>query len=72
MPKKEKPYLPKMRTSYHPTDKECRKYATDSDVKQEMPNPATNPIVTNNIACSEFDYTQDMMSSTSYFMDDDK
>lgn len=69
MSKKEKPYLPKLRTDYHPTDSACDQYITDSSEPQKMPNPAVDPIVVNNIACNEFDYTQDMMSSTDFSLD---
>ncbi|EHJ02154.1 hypothetical protein CDLVIII_5684 [Clostridium sp. DL-VIII] len=54
------PYLPKMRTNYHP-DKNDVESATGVDFPINMPNPATDPIVANNISNAEFDYTQDML-----------
>lgn len=65
MSNKNKPYLPKMRTNYHPTDEECKKF-TVTDTPEDIPNPATDPIVVNNIASQEFDYTQDMLSDEDF------
>ena len=56
-----KPYLPKIRTNYHPTEDECNNY-TEVGKPENIPNPAVDPIVANNIASQEFDYTQDMIS----------
>lgn len=53
-------YPPKMRTDYHPSKEECQT-STDVGRTTNIPNPATDPIVANNIASQEFDYTQDMM-----------
>ena len=58
----EQSYLPKMRTDYTPSD-ESVESATGVDFPINMPNPATDSIVVNNIANQEFDYTQDMTSS---------
>lgn len=55
-------YLPKMRTDYTPSD-ESVESATGVDFPINMPNPATDSIVVNNIAYQEFDYTQDMTLS---------
>lgn len=55
-----KDYLPKARTDYHPTNKECQDQ-TESGVTQNIPNPAVDDIVVNNISNAEFDYTQDMI-----------
>lgn len=53
------PYLPKLRTGYSPSDNAINSVSgTDKDIN--LPNPATDPIVVNNIAYQEFDYTQDM------------
>lgn len=53
------PYLPKVRTGYHPSNSAVNSVSgTDKDIN--LPNPATDPIVVNNIAYQEFDYTQDM------------
>lgn len=53
-------YLPKMRTNYSPSD-ESVESATGVDFPINMPNPAVDPIVSNNISNAEFDYTQDMI-----------
>jgi len=55
------PYLPKMRTNYHPSDEDVES-GTGVDFPINMPNPATDSIVVNNISNQEFDYTQDMLS----------
>ena len=55
----EQSYLPKMRTDYTPSD-ESVESATGVDFPINMPNPAVDPIVSNNISNAEFDYTQDM------------
>lgn len=55
------PYLPKMRTNYAPSD-EGAESATGVDFPINMPNPAKDAVVVNNIASQEFDYTQDMLS----------
>lgn len=60
MTHKEKPYLPKVRTDYHPSDSECQS-STGVGQTTNIPNPASDPIVVNNIANQEFDYTQDLM-----------
>ena len=54
------PYLPKVRTGYHPSDRAINA-ASVSDKDIHLPNPAVDPIVVNNIAYCEFDYTEDMM-----------
>ena len=58
-------YAPKMRTDYSPSD-ESVESATGVDFPVNMPNPAVDPIVSNNISNAEFDYTQDMMSSEDF------
>ena len=58
-------YAPKMRTDYSPSD-ESVESATGVDFPVNMPNPALDPIVSNNISNAEFDYTQDMMSSEDF------
>ena len=55
-------YLPKMRTDYAPSD-ESVESSTGVDFPINMPNPTVDPIVVNNIANQEFDYTQDMTIS---------
>ena len=57
-----KPYLPKVRTDYHPSKSDCQT-STDVGKTTNLPNPATDPIVVNNIASQEFDYTQDLMDA---------
>lgn len=63
------PYLPKMRTNYHPSQDDVES-ATGVDFPINMPNPATDSIVVNNISNQEFDYTQDMLSPENYSVDD--
>lgn len=58
----EQAYLPKMRTDYAPSD-ESVESATGVDFPVNMPNPAVDPIVSNNISNAEFDYTEDMTLS---------
>lgn len=55
-------YLPHMRTNYQPSD-ESVESATGVDFPINMPNPAVDSIVVNNISNAEFDYTEDMTSS---------
>lgn len=64
-------YLPKMRTNYHPSQDDVES-ATGVDFPINMPNPATDAIVVNNISNPEFDYTQDMLSPENYSIDDKK
>mgnify|MGYP001595412051 CR=1 FL=1 len=52
-------YLPEKRTDYHPKDSELTSTAPNGDTTL-LPNPATDPIVCNNISYMEFDYTQSM------------
>lgn len=52
-------YLPNERDDYHPNDENLISTAPNGDVTP-LPNPATDPIVCNNIAWLEFDYTQSM------------
>lgn len=54
-------YLPKMRTNYHPSRDDVES-ATGVDFPINIPNPAIDSIVVNNISNQEFDYTQDMLS----------
>lgn len=64
------PYLPKMRTNYHPSDENVES-VTGVDFPINMPNPATDSIVVNNISSQEFDYTQDMFSPDNSDLDRD-
>lgn len=64
------PYLPKMRANYHPS-KDDVESATGVDFPVNMPNPAVDSIVVNNISNQEFDYTQDMLSPENYDVDED-
>lgn len=66
----EQSYLPKMRTDYTPSN-ESVESATGVDFPVNMPNPAVDPIVSNNISNAEFDYTQDMISPDNYDLDKD-
>lgn len=52
-------YLPKARTGYNPTDEELRSFSPKGD-STLTPNPVTDPVVVNNIAWQEFDYTEDL------------
>ena len=61
-------YPPKMRTDYAPSDDDVES-ATGVDFPINMPNPAVDPIVSNNISNAEFDYTQDMLSPDNYDID---
>ncbi|GAA0077175.1 hypothetical protein UT300005_15530 [Clostridium sp. CTA-5] len=56
------PYLPKVRTDYHPTSDQIESTSVDGSVSIDLPNPAIDNIVVNNIANAEFDYTQDLMT----------
>ena len=60
MTHKDKAYLPKVRTDYHPSNSDCQS-STGVGQTTNIPNPASDPIVVNNIASQEFDYTQDLM-----------
>lgn len=71
MSNKGKPYLPKDRTDYSPSDADCQS-STGVGITHDIPNPANNPIVANNIASQEFDYTQDMMDINDAGMDNIK
>lgn len=53
----QKPYLPKIRTGYNLKDEKLRSFSPKGD-STFIPNPATDPIVVNNIAWQEFDYTE--------------
>lgn len=61
-------YLPKIRTDYSPSD-ESVESATGVDFPINIPNPAVDPIVSNNISNAEFDYTQDMIVPDDYDLD---
>ena len=66
MSKKHNPYLPKVRTNYHPSDSDCQS-STDVGETVNIPNPASDPIFVNNIASQEFDYTQDLMDANDVY-----
>lgn len=59
MADKKKPYLPFARTSYYPKQNEIRSFAPNGD-STPLANPAIDPIVANNIASQEFDYTESL------------
>ena len=61
-----KPYPPKIRTAYHPTKEDCQT-SSKAGKTTNIPNPATAPIVVNNIASQEFDYTQDLMDANDVY-----
>ena len=54
-----KTYLPKNRTFYPKTRGDLKSFAPDGNYTI-LPNPAEDPIVVNNIAWQEFDYTEDL------------
>jgi hypothetical protein len=56
-----KPYLPHARTSYSPKQADIRSFAPNGD-STPLANPAVDPIVANNIASQEFDYTESLES----------
>ncbi|MBW6410248.1 hypothetical protein [Clostridium weizhouense] len=62
MNKENASYPPKIRTDYHPTSEKIESVSVDGSVSIDLPNPAVDNIVVNNIANAEFDYTQDLMS----------
>ena len=66
----EQSYLPKIRTDYTPSN-ESVESATGVDFPINMPNPAVDPIVSNNISNAEFDYTEDMIFPDDYDLDND-
>ncbi|WP_293983214.1 hypothetical protein [uncultured Clostridium sp.] len=66
MSTKKNTYLPKVRTNYHPTKEDCQT-SSKAGKTTNIPNPATDPIVVNNIASQEFDYTQDMMDANDVY-----
>jgi hypothetical protein len=57
-------YLPKIRTGYILKDEKLRSFSPKGD-STFIPNPATDPIVVNNIAWQEFDYTEDLDENNS-------
>ncbi|MBE6070364.1 MAG: hypothetical protein E7208_00215 [Clostridium butyricum] len=71
MNKKDYSYLPKQRTNYHPTESEVES-ATGVDFSINLPNPAEDSIVVNNIADQEFDYTESMIDTESSLVDNKK
>ena len=69
MNKKHCNYLPKQRTNYHPTESEVES-STGVDFPINMPNPAVDPIVVNNITNQEFDYTESMLDTEESFINE--
>lgn len=67
---KKTPYLPKVRTSYHPTENEIRSYSPNGESTM-LPNPANDPIVANNISGQEFDYTDSLADEGDSILPDD-
>ncbi|MGL4109674.1 hypothetical protein [Clostridium sp. LP20] len=65
-----KPYLPKVRTSYHPTENEIKSYAPNGD-STPLPNPTVDSIAVNNIAGQEFDYTESLVEEGTNILSDD-
>ena len=54
---KNRDYLPRERAWYKPEEHELISKAPDGS-ETPLPNPLKDPIVCNNIACNEFDYTE--------------
>lgn len=50
-------YLPNARTGYSP-DKHSLISESPTGVDTKLPNTVTDDVVVNNIACAEFDYTE--------------
>ncbi|MBQ6819831.1 MAG: hypothetical protein IJO26_00875 [Clostridium sp.] len=55
---KKRPYLPKERTGYAPEKHALISYGKDKTTSTPLPNTVEDPIVVNNIAYMEFDYTE--------------
>ena len=60
MTKKNKPYLPNLR-SWYETSEESLISKSPEGIDTILPNPAEDPIVVNNISYMEFDYTNSSM-----------
>ncbi len=71
MSNEKKPYLPKVRTDYYPTQSEIEN-STGVDFSINLSNPAVDPIVCNNIANQEFDYTESMFDVEKYDLNTSK
>lgn len=56
MADKHKTYLPRERTNYEPP-KHALESCSPEGITSKLPSPVTDDIVVNNIATSEFDYT---------------
>ena len=60
MTKKNKPYLPNLRSWYEPSEESLISKSPEG-IDTILPNPAEDPIVVNNISYMEFDYTNSSM-----------
>ena len=58
MKNKDNVYLPRERSWYEPTKSDLVS-GPKNGVKTKLPNTTEDPIVVNNIACNEFDYTEE-------------
>ncbi len=54
---KNRDYLPRVRSWYKPDKDDLTSEAPDGSYTK-LPNPLRDDIVSNNIACNEFDYTE--------------
>ena len=54
---RDRDYLPRARTWYKPNPDDLTSEAPDGSYTK-LPNPLEDAIVSNNIACQEFDYTE--------------
>ncbi|WP_040210208.1 hypothetical protein [Clostridium polynesiense] len=56
-----KPYLPDEREQMEADPKTIKSYSPSGEDYTELPDPVRDPIVSNNIANQEFDYTDNEM-----------
>lgn len=61
MSKKKSVYLPKKRTSYEPNQSALISYGKTEPNSTMLPNLVEDSIAVNNIATSEFDYTENLI-----------
>ncbi|SHE96091.1 hypothetical protein [Clostridium fallax] len=60
MSKKRNIYLPKLRSYYSPSKEDLRCYSANGKGYVTIPDPTKDPVVSNNIATWEFDYTDSL------------
>ena len=64
-------YLPNCSTCYTLQENKIRSYAPDGTYT-DLPNPAADRIVVNNIAWQEFDYTENLTNDGQDILPDDE